>query len=335
MTYFETTWATAILESKDPIVELEKHLQFLAETPECAKLLHYLIGFVDDIALMTSRSPEDSRAMSNETEVPRFYSPQGEPVLRVRMFAGKRELLIGAPNPNAKSEFPSLKKVWKHAGRLEINTMKGSNPIILFGENDDDPWYENDPLAGEDDEVIDQFAEWGPAPICDASYGLHNGPFYVYDTSSGEQGYAGEPALKKVSRPSWDQDFRDFDQHGTNILAGNQLNLNFGVGGIFLRVLARELLGGHIKLDDLFVPYETFRAKIIETGPWYLVDRAGDRYVEIINNPNQEEDTLLFRRGSLSEVPKTFGDSRFADGDAGVARKEMKKLENEGYVCIT
>ncbi|EMO87593.1 hypothetical protein [Leptospira noguchii] len=188
MTSFDTTWATAILESKNPTIELEKHLQFLTETPDCIKLLHYLIGFVDDLALVTSRP--------SETPVPRFYSPQGEPVLRVRMFAGKKELLISGPNPeDAESEFSSLEKVWKHAGRLEINTMEGSNPIILLGENEDDPWYENDPLADEDDEIIEQLADWGPAPICNTSYGLSNGPFYVYDTSSGEQGYAGEPAI--------------------------------------------------------------------------------------------------------------------------------------------
>ncbi len=46
MTSFDTTWATAILESKNPTIELEKHLQFLTETPDCIKLLHYLIGFV-------------------------------------------------------------------------------------------------------------------------------------------------------------------------------------------------------------------------------------------------------------------------------------------------
>ncbi|EMO42331.1 hypothetical protein LEP1GSC186_4548 [Leptospira noguchii serovar Autumnalis str. ZUN142] len=46
MTSFDTTWATAILESKNPTIELEKHLQFLTETPDCAKLLHYLIDFV-------------------------------------------------------------------------------------------------------------------------------------------------------------------------------------------------------------------------------------------------------------------------------------------------
>lgn len=263
MTSFETTWATAILESKDPILELEKHLQFLTETPDCAKLLHYLIGFVDDLALVTSRP--------SETPVPRFYSPQGEPVLRVRMFAGKKELLISGPNPkNAESEFPSLEKVWKHAGRLEINTKEGSNPIILLGENEDDPWYENNPLAGEDDEIIDQLADWGPSLICNTSYGLSNGPFYVYDTSSGEQGYVGEPAIKKVSRPSWDRDYRDFGQRGASIVVGNQLNLNFGVGGIFLRILGCELLRGHIKIDDLFVSYETFRTKIKETGPLVL-----------------------------------------------------------------
>ncbi|WP_016759354.1 hypothetical protein [Leptospira weilii] len=334
MTSFETTWASTILESKNPIVELEKHLQFLTETPDCTKLLHYLVGFVDELELVTSRPPDDPRAMPTETEIPRFYSPEGEPVLRARMFAGKIELLISAPDPNAKSEFPSLEKVWKHSKRLEINTMGGGNAIILFGENDDDPWYKNDPLAGQGNEIIERLSDWGPAPICNTSYGLHMGPFYVYDTS-GERGYAGEPVLKKVSRPSWDSDFRDFGQSGTDMVIGSSLNLSFGVGGVFLRVLGRELLGGHIKLDDLFMPHAIFRAKIRETGPWYLVNRIQGRYAEVINNPDQEEDTILFREGLLSEISKTLGDTRFVDGDIAVAQKEIQKLENEGYICIT
>ncbi|EMO87649.1 hypothetical protein [Leptospira noguchii] len=119
------------------------------------------------------------------------------------------------------------------------------------------------------------------------------------------------------------------------MVVGNQLNLKFGIGGIFLRILTRELLGGHVKLDDLFVSYETFRTKIKETGPWYLVDRFENRYVEIISNPNQRKNKLLFREGLLTEIPEKFGNTRFVNGDTAVAREEVKKLENEGYVCIT
>ncbi|WP_230458315.1 hypothetical protein [Leptospira weilii] len=266
MESLEQIWARPIIESKNPVVGLEKHLQFLVETPDCTKLLHYLLQFVDDVALVTSRPPKNPQAMPTEVESPRFYAPDHNPVLRVRMFAGKKELLIGAPDPNSKSDFPSLEKIWKHARRLEINTTEGDNAIVLLSEHDDDPWYEASPLEGEDDEIVERFAEWGPAPISNSSYGASVGPFYVYD-NSGPTGFAGEPALRKVSRPSWDSDFRDFGQRGTDLVVSEQLNLNFGIGGIFLRVWARELLSGHIKLEDTFTSFEAFLTKVQEIGP--------------------------------------------------------------------